>query len=98
MYAPGLVGELTISLWVIAPARAEVRVEVGGGVSLLIGIAAHVRSNSSDCDKCRAESVHVRRRQAVKRLKSGIDRVSIGYRNAHFGLNGLTLKNFLLFS
>ena len=41
MEAPGLLGKLATSLRVIAVARAKVRVEVDGGVSLLVGEAAH---------------------------------------------------------
>ena len=98
METPGLLGELPTSLRVTASTRAEFRVEVNGGTSLLVGEAAHVRRNGADSVQNWPRSVHVCRKVAAKRRKSGIDRVSIGYRNACFGQIGLTLKNFSFFS
>ena len=46
--AHGLLGELATSLRVIAVARAEFRVEVDGGVSLLVGSAAHAVKYAAD--------------------------------------------------
>ena len=48
MEAPGLWGELATSLRVIAVARAEIKVEVDGGVNLLVGEAAHAGKNAAD--------------------------------------------------
>ncbi|MCY4092443.1 MAG: hypothetical protein OXF62_16620 [Caldilineaceae bacterium] len=48
MEAASILGKLATSLRVIAVARAEVRVEVDGGVSLLVGEAADVGKNGAD--------------------------------------------------
>ena len=57
METPGLMGELPTSLRVTASTRAEFRVEVGGGVSLLVGEAAHWGKNTADSFQNRPKSV-----------------------------------------
>ena len=71
--AHGLLGELATSLRVIAVARADIRVEVDGGVSLLVGEAAHAV-------KYAAESVQNGPKSVVLCRKVAASFWEIGYR------------------
>ena len=59
MEAPGLWGELRTSLRVIAPVRAEIRVEAGGGACLLVGGVVYAVKNAAESVQIWPKSVQV---------------------------------------
>ncbi len=59
MEGHGLLDELRTSLRVIASARAEIRVEVSGGTSLLVGSAAQACKNAADSGQNWPKSVQL---------------------------------------